>query len=459
MNITAAWKRVKICGRLQVLSPLHIGDGTTVSETREQRDADKAPQTALVNQVCCTSAGVPYLPASSLRGALRARSSGEVEAALFGNSREEGGMGKLRCYDALARSAIPLQRRTGIAMNHQFGVVEPHKLFTNLVVPVGTEFSLEVEADDLCEAELSSLLGLLGSLDGPPGSGLGAGKSKDQGRLQWSCDRVDTISAEQLAQWVVKDEVALPWAKLATIPAPQAPESKAGAIAFTVEFESPWLVDDPELHEQKKDAQHNPPHLEFSRTAQGQAVLPASSFKGWLRGQARCILKTLLVNGGQPLAVAEVQVERRLSDIFGDTRKAAWLRVSDAISELPVHPHLQQFNAIDRFTGGGKEGALYCANAAPPVRLKGHLALSSALPSEPDWRLGLLAFVARDAMEGDLRLGWGKSRGYGCARLHLHLPDGAAADWSTWVARFGNSLQPHIIAFQQWIQATEVAHG
>jgi len=458
MNTSAAWKRVKICGCLQVLSPLHIGNGIAVAETREPRDAGADPETSLINQVCCTAGGVPYLPASSLRGALRARLSGGVEVALFGESREEGSMGKLRCYDALAVKTTTLQRRTGIAMNHQFGVVDPHKLFTHQIVSVGTEFILQIEADDLSEAELSTVLGLLESLDGPPGSGLGAGKSKDQGRLHWRCDRVDIITDEQLAQWVVQDEVALPWATLETIPAPQTSEPEAVALAFTLEFESPWLVDGPEWHKKKKDSQDNPPHLEFSRTKQGHACVPASSFKGWLCGQARRILKTLWVRGGQPLASVEQQVESRLADIFGDTRNAAWLRVSDAISETPVSPHLQQFNAIDRFTGGGKEGALYCVNAAPPVLLRGHLALSSALPPTPDWRLGLLAWVARDAMDGDLRLGWGKSRGYGCARLQLHLPDGTAADWPTCVAQVGNLIQPHVDAFQQLIQATEAAH-
>jgi hypothetical protein len=38
---------------------------------------------------------------------------------------------------------------------------------------------------------------------------------------------------------------------------------------------------------------------------------------------------------------------------------------------------------------------------------------------EGDWWRGLLLFLARDLIEGELALGWGKSRGFGACRAVL----------------------------------------
>ena len=42
-----------------------------------------------------------------------------------------------------------------------------------------------------------------------------------------------------------------------------------------------------------------------------------------------------------------------------------------------------------------------------------------------DWWRGLLLLLARDCCEGDLRVGWGRARGYGALNLALVLDDGS----------------------------------
>ena len=83
--------------------------------------------------------------------------------------------------------------------------------------------------------------------------------------------------------------------------------------------------------------------------------------------------------------------------------------------------HLQYFNAIDRFTGGVKEGALFNVKAAQCdylVTKKCHLNLDR-LP-KGEWWKGLLLFIVRDAIEGDLAVGWGKSKGFGSFTIALN---------------------------------------
>ena len=62
-----------------------------------------------------------------------------------------------------------------------------------------------------------------------------------------------------------------------------------------------------------------------------------------------------------------------------------------------------------------------------PPRLDWRLTLQPAITARP-WALGLLSYLLRDAMEGDLSIGWGRARGFGALRLGVTLPDGPALD-------------------------------
>ena len=123
--------------------------------------------------------------------------------------------------------------------------------------------------------------------------------------------------------------------------------------------------------------------------------------------------------------------------------------------------HLQQFVAIDRFTGGSSEGALYKVHAAPPCVVRGRISWRTAPDPDGDWRLALLAMLARDAMEGDLIVGWGKARGYGQGVAGLRLPAQPAGsdsdlDWptlATWLGE-GRQLDPHLRTFRAIFQPT-----
>lgn len=103
--------------------------------------------------------------------------------------------------------------------------------------------------------------------------------------------------------------------------------------------------------------------------------------------------------------------------LFGSTRRGSRLAIQDARmiwesekERLPYKP--QDFLAIDRFTGGGLEGAKFDALGlfAPRFRICMHL------ENPADWELGWLTLVLRDLRDELVTFGFGAAKGYGLAK-------------------------------------------
>ena len=110
--------------------------------------------------------------------------------------------------------------------------------------------------------------------------------------------------------------------------------------------------------------------------------------------------------------------------LFGSTRRGSRLIVEDSIAAEPLekkndHGESQwqgkvlDFLAIDRFTGGGREGAKFDALAAwrPVFSVRLHLENPKA------WELGWLALVLRDMRDEMVTVGFGAAKGFGRAIL------------------------------------------
>ena len=97
--------------------------------------------------------------------------------------------------------------------------------------------------------------------------------------------------------------------------------------------------------------------------------------------------------------------------LFGSAQKGSRLRVMDApISGIPVWKAVD-FLAIDRFTGGGVDGAKFDAAALwKPV-----FSVRMFLEEPNSWELGWLALTLRDLAEGRLSFGFGSAKGFGRA--------------------------------------------
>lgn len=72
---------------------------------------------------------------------------------------------------------------------------------------------------------------------------------------------------------------------------------------------------------------------------------------------------------------------------------------------------MQEFVAIDRFTGGAKDQAKFNALALYRPVLEGCLRVHTPALSQNGW--ALLALTLRDLKEGDITFGFGAAKGYG----------------------------------------------
>ncbi len=468
--------RVRICGTLSCASDLHLSDGdeTPFMERPDNKDKDRVK--GGYNTVCRGAAQMPYLPGSSLRGAVLDGMDKQCDdyRRLFGySSANEGedtsGMGKRRASRVRFRDAhldrdatinaldqpqdLPYwsaQRMTyvrhGIAMDPATGSVREGALFRYELVPAGSLFSWTVELDRPDEQELAWLLGLLQRLDGSPWRAIGRGRSLGLGRVNWQCTDIAVLKRGQYLQWLATDGKNAPaYDDLANSDWPEPLYTEAPAalsLSLQVRSLTPLLVNEPGLVSRVKKE----PKLEFSRTIDGRALVPGSSFKGLVRAHCARILATIAhQHYGIPAAQAVSGVKPLVEELFGSERSRALLWFEDLISEEPARKHQQFFNAVDRFTGGVSESDLFSVIAADCDKLSSQCFLDSARLPANDWWKGLLILVIRDAMEGQLAVGWGKAKGYGV----LHLCTVGNQDW----AELLRDLEQRGNKPEQWIAA------
>ena len=424
---TCYYHRVRIQGTLTTVSALHIGSG-------ELKEATVLGEAVTYNALCRSQTNQAYLPAATLRGFL-AEVGCAVDNALhhrvFGYAEAEAGQaGALRVYDAILSSLgpLPLQPvspntalRSYVALNPITGVAEAHQLFNLEYVPTGSVFRCDLELEHVDAQILSYVLELLTYWDGTARSSLGSGASKGRGRVKWNLEQIAVLTDTALQHWLTSEQSLTESYEILSKPLiPAISPITEQQIIFRLYPQAPFLLNDPAyVSARESDVDSSLPALEYSRTPDNHALIPATALRGWMRGRARRILLTLLVANGIDWHSANTQADNLLEPLFGSTRQQSLLWFDDAISPQIVEPHCQMFNGVDRFTGGVANGKLYQVRAAECDYLEGKLYLPKALPAE--WCNGLLLLVIRDALEGDLVLGWGKGRGYGSFNLGIRL--------------------------------------
>lgn len=486
------YRRVYMTGTLTLKSDLHIGTGGREAYPVLRDGKAEAHE---FNTVLLDKDKHPYIPGSSLRGLLADLSGGiGYKFAWFGSGRgleaDHGMMGALRIYDARleGKAACHLLSRT--AIDAVTGTAAQHQLATYQRVDAGTKFRMEMVWDtkpgdrELITLDgIQELLRVLASLNGAQ---LGTGKSVGQGVLAWSLVKLEGISETGFSAWLqnnlrsggskkgkppefnryqplVLKPITLP----AAIPAGDGVKGDWPAgwhgEAFTLQPEGAILINNP--HDQEVQDKYNPQipaegqiglaNLVFLHDRDKQeAIIPGATLKGWFRAHCRRILLTLVQDRQGGISdVAEKKVDNTLNQLFGgvDTGQSL-VRFYDARLRFgTADVYMQTFNAIDRFTGGVKDTALYSAKCLRTRKaFAGHMACHQAKMDEAGngWMNLLLLFAWRDAEEGDLVLGWGKSKGYGKVTLKLvgdswrhrleNLSDETLTGWETQLhARLG----------------------
>lgn len=146
----------------------------------------------------------------------------------------------------------------------------------------------------------------------------------------------------------------------------------------------------------------------------GKVGVPGSTWKGVFRHRAESILSSVTPE--------EPWVGALIGRLFGTPAKVddpdsgrGILWFSDAVSSVDVDTIEQTHVAIDRFTGGSREGALYAVAAIPRgVELTLDISPESPLPPAV---LGLLGHVVADVHDGYVGVGRHSTRGYGSLTL------------------------------------------
>jgi CRISPR/Cas system CSM-associated protein Csm3 (group 7 of RAMP superfamily) len=455
MSADTMWKfenRWMIEGLLTTNAPLHIGNGDTIERPLKE---DK------------NSANKEIIPGSTIKGNLRSWMDGRFDAALleriFGTKKVEkdkdvkGGRAEFHCaymgqapsaynssqYDAESVTDISI----GIAIDRRTRSVSDGKLFQQLVVPPGTEFFFRITGQNMGEEEVVALLkGLEGFNNNNKPLTLGSGTAGGWGRLECKLQKVGFVGKNEALAWLNSGAQTAGYCIPGKDRTDEFRKLVSGSAALLkhddhtlnleieLHFDGLFLVNDPVRI--IREGTDKTPDLMPRITKNGKALLPASSFRGAFRSQAERIARTV---GKDACRVDDTA--SRCKPIFSAREKqklciacrtfgaAGWktpLFISDFIQINDTQTLDQEFVAIDRFTGGGRDGAKFNARGFVDPVLKGSISIDTSRIGQAE--AGLLALVLRDLIEGDITFGFGSAKGYGSCMAKVVSADLPRAD-------------------------------
>lgn len=422
---------VKICGVLTALTPLHLGSGESKQhpDIKTQVAHGKAGEEKPIelSHVQRDGSGKPYIPSTSIKGALRARLAESLRKDLFGqvddktNETEASGvMGRLWIYGAAHTSTgptdnLPHHGKTGLEhsfvaartrIHRESGTAEDHKLFHTEMAPPGTTFRFHAKwltnADgEALAAELRDVATALAPLTDDNGVALGRGGRQGQGRV-----RLADVSAK-LAPWD-GDEQPLTLPTVTYRPA-------GAACHLRLTGDGPYITIDSSQSKRggkRHDADGEENTIKPLMDAKGNPALPGSSLLGALRART-----AWLADGNDnPDKVFTTQDDLSPTEqLFGVT---GWRGLLEVEKIQVIDPGFRQtFTSVklDRFSGAPIDGALFSVEAFvdPVFTVTLRLAPRNKAPitdEAQDLFKRLLDDIKTDM---GLMLGHGGARGFG----------------------------------------------
>lgn len=426
-------QRIVIEGDMVLQTPAQFGNG----------DSDVLTDMPLL--VDARDGVSPLLTGTTLAGALRAylhsREQGYRQAdkpgqhtlteLLFGGFKgdDDGEQSALIVEDTLGQG-YHIEMRDGVRLDPQTRTADDGGLFDMQVWSAGTTFPIRLELlltsprgrggayqSRLRQALLTALQGLL---DG--GITLGGRKNRGFGQVTvspWRVRAYDLTQPAQLVAWLREGNKPL-----ADTYAVERLEEAAvfQDVALAADkrnlfrLEAAFQLDGSLLIRANGQPGSNSPDMVHLSNHAGEPILPGTSVAGALRQRARRILN--IANEGQ----AKVW----LDDLFGSETvnkqlesgndkpevKASRLLVEETRITRPQFDLVQNRVAIDRFTGGALESALF--NEQPvfgqeDTRLTINMTVREPRPRD----MGLLLLLLKDLWTGDLPLGGEISVGRG----------------------------------------------
>jgi len=407
-------------GEFELLTPLAVGG---------------AEPAELDLPLAVDGTGSYYLPGTSLAGPIRhwlLRNHGDPDLvrSVLGHQERDEGHASWLIFEASPARAARSERRDGIKIDPGWGVAQRGFKFEREVLPRGSRLDLRLElqlpAKDVpfrAQAGQGLLLMLLRALaDGE--ITFGAAKTRGLGQVVlqnptiWAYDLAERADLVAWLRGERPDRLRL------TDPLAGAPQPDRAGFRLTATVS--WRA----VHRlMVKSANEGVSVDMLPLMGRGSddclaAVLPGSSIKGALLARARKVLRMLTDDeAAQPI----------LDRLFGSTDQAGHLCVRD-VYQLK-HPltgevwaaerfrgwgERSEHVAIDRFTGGASEGALFDMQTPPPdgwEPMEFRLDLPRRLDPEnsgPELvEVALMLFLLRDLAQGQVPLGFATGRGLG----------------------------------------------
>jgi len=180
---------------------------------------------------------------------------------------------------------------------------------------------------------------------------------------------------------------------------------RADLIITTAE---PLLISGPRTNDEEVD-------FHFVKT-NNTYFIPGSSIKGPIRSRAEMILETLEITNRRAI----------IEKLFGSTEQKSKIQISDLFPKGELKMKWFDHNKIDRFTGGTMEGALFTEKLVFDGKFHGIITVDKL--SLPESKLLMQTF--KDLYLEDIRIGYGKTRGYGkikgeITKLSIYGTDGS----------------------------------
>lgn len=466
-----------IKGTLTTKTPLHIGNGDTITRHGELVRRKKNPATGKmedkdieINAVVTDFEGKAYIPGSTLKGNLRSwlKAAGadlKLLEQIFGsdNINKDAVGGKAEIHDALITIKLSFdddnnnkppywfaKRQTGVSasvtIDRQTGTAREGRLFYQEFVPPGVSFGVVISGQDMTDVEVGYLLSAFekgcGNAPAPFPLSIGSATADGYGMFDWKLEDVKELESNGIKKWLNNEMIEAGDDIIAKYGASRKDSIKVPAlsgetgyltIGIELTFDGPFLVNDPSrVSDGKKGKPKTPDHVPRV-DKDGNPILPVSSFRGAFRAQAEKIIRTVggyacrvddIDKACKPVADAAKKDKLCLAcQLFGGPGWKSAVEISPFTLQSPVRKDfVQDFIAVDRFTGGAKDGAKFDAlSVLNPVFSS---VIRVDMKKVENWGLGLLALTLRDLKEGDITFGFGAAKGYGACRADVTWPEG-----------------------------------
>jgi CRISPR/Cas system CSM-associated protein Csm3 (group 7 of RAMP superfamily) len=380
--------------------------------------------------------GRAQLPGTSLAGALREMVRGQRGAGVaddwFGRivpgAETEAQASRVWVLGSRRLDNADSQLLSSTRIDRFRGAAADNTLRTEEVLPAGSSFEVFLRCDDAADGEVGDLAALVAAWQPL----IGRGVSRGRGRCAVEAVRYGILrlgDPDDLLRWLTLNGPAL--AREVAVHPVSAPDDGLPAdllFRVPVTITGPWHIGSGEKPE--PGSREPIPLLR----AGGQPVVPGTAVKGLLRSRAEFILRSV---GLEPPPCDKVPCGKCWTcEVFGygggeDTGSAsvgrrAAIRLADAVISSPVATTRTHI-AIDRFTGGVLDGALYTMEVLEGGSFAIEVDLLSADIGETRRAeiAAVLRLVLEDLSDGIIGMGGSTARGYGSVRVEFGEASGS----------------------------------